>query len=285
MQPTAAAARPPRPASTPARDFLKEVATTGNKLPNRVLLHGVEGIGKTSFAANAPRPIFIMARGETGLETLIDNARLPETPHFPEAQTWEDVLGSVRSLTEGQHDYRTLVIDTLNGIERLCHEHVCRRDFRGDWGERGFAAYGKGPEVAMADWRELLSLLDRLRAEKKMAIIALAHTKVKNFKNPEGPDFDRYMVDAHEKTWGLTHKWADIVLFANFYVVVDESGSRAKGAGGKDRLIYTERSAAWDAKNRAGLPESIDMGKSGAEAWTNFVTALRAAKGAQEVTT
>lgn len=280
MSSMATAARSTRPPSAPPRDFLAEVKQQGSKLPNRVLLHGVEGIGKTSFAASAPRPIFIMARGETGLETLIDHGRVVETPHFPEAQTWEEVLGAVRSLITGTHDYRALVIDTLNGVERLCHEHVCRRDFGGDWGEHGFASYGKGAEVALADWRELLSLLDRLRAEKRMALLALAHTKVKTFKNPEGPDYDRYTVDMNEKTWGLTHKWSDVVLFANFLVETqkEKGSSRTKGVGGQDRYLFTERHAAWDAKNRIGLPESITMGRSGAEAWANFIGAARAAR-------
>lgn len=282
MPNVATAARSSRPPSTPARDFLGGVVSQGSKRPNAVLLHGVEGIGKTSFGASAPSPVFLMTRGETGLETLIDNSRIKETPHFPEAQTWEEAIGMIRSLLEGQHEFKTLVIDTLNGLERLCHEHVCTTEFGGDWGEHGFASYGKGPEVALAAWRELLSLLDRLRVERRMSVLGLAHTKVKTFKNPEGPDFDRYTVDMHEKTWGLTHKWADVVLFATFFVTTkkEKGSAREKGAGGKERLIYTERSAAWDAKNRLGLPEEIQMGSTGVDAWGNFVGAIRNARAA-----
>lgn len=279
----ATAARSPRPPGTPPmRDFLAEVATQGPRLPNRVLLHGVEGIGKTSFASHAPRPIFLMARGETGLQTLIDSGRVAETPHLPEAKSWADVLGMVQTLIDKPHDYRTLVIDALGGLERLCHEHVCTVNFGGEWGDKGFAAYGKGPEVSIPVWLELLQMLDRLRAERKVAIIGIAHTKVKTFKNPEGPDYDRYTVDLHEKTWGISHKWADMVLFANFFTTTskDKGDARAKGAGGQERFIYTERHAAWDAKNRSGLPAEISMGSSGAEAWDNFMAAVREARAA-----
>src|SRR5262245_55584679 len=55
---------------------LAQVTTATRKLPNRVILHGVEGWGKTSFAAQAPKPIFLMTRGEDGLETLIDSGQL-----------------------------------------------------------------------------------------------------------------------------------------------------------------------------------------------------------------
>ena len=259
---------------------LADVQKGGSGLPNRCILHGPEGAGKTSFGCCAPKPVFLMTRGETGLLTLIDAARVPETPHFPELTTWEDLLGAVEALTHETHDYRTLVVDTLNGAERLCHEHVCQRDFEGKWGRDGFTSYMTGYDVALADWRAFLDTLDRLRAQRRMSILALAHTKISPFRNPEGPDYDRYTVDLHHKTWSLTHKWADLVLFSNFVAHVearrnDETG---KAKGGSRRVLYTTRTAAYDAKNRHGLPEQIDAGQSAAEAWDHFMAALQAGK-------
>lgn len=274
----ATATRPARSTGQrpPRSDWGTRIRTKGSGLPSRVVLHGVEGVGKTSFAAHAPKPVVLMARGETGLETLIDSGRLPDTPHLPELGTWSEVLSAVDWLTEEEHGFKTCVIDTLNGVERLCHEHVCERDFSGDWGERGFIGYQRGFEVSLADWREFLRMLDRLREKRRMALIALVHTKVANFKNPEGPDYDRYSPDLNGKTWSLTHKWADIVLFGNFYTEVKaERGRKGKGLGGQQRVLYTTRHAAYDAKNRHGLPEEISMGGSGAEAWSNFVNALK----------
>src|SRR5215207_8519510 len=113
---------------------LKDIRTEGSGLPSRGVIYGPEGVGKTSLAAAAPRPAVLMTRGETGLQTLIDAGRVPPTPHFPELQSWVDLLGAVEALRSGDHDHRTLVIDTVNGAERLCHEHVCARDFGGRWG-------------------------------------------------------------------------------------------------------------------------------------------------------
>lgn len=250
-------------------------------MPSRLIFHGVEGIGKTSFAAQSPKPIFLMAKGETGLETLIDCGRLGEVPHLPEIQTWQETLDAIDWLTTADHEYKTLVLDTINGFERLCHEHVCRRDFNGDWGERGFVGYQRGFDTSLADWRELLNAIDRLRDAKRMSVIGLCHTKVANFKNPEGADYDRYVPDMHAKTWSLTLKWADHVLFANFFTIAEKekgSISKAKGKGGQDRVVYTVRHAAYDAKNRAGLPDQIEMGTTGPEAWANFTAAMKAGK-------
>lgn len=276
--------RSPNVSQSAPRDWGAAVRTKGSGLPSRLILHGVEGVGKTSFAASAPKPIVLMARGETGLETLIDTGQLPEVPHLPEIMDWHELLSAIEWLTTAEHDHKTLVLDTLNGCERLCHEAVCAREFNGDWSERGFTGYQRGWEISLADWREFLGLLDRLRERKRMAIIALCHTKVKPFKNPEGPDYDRYQPDMHEKTWGLTHKWSDIVLFANHYVevVTDNANSKkGKGRSAQVRVMYTTRHAAYDAKHRHGLPDDIAMGNSGSEAWSNFMQAIKSAKGGE----
>jgi hypothetical protein len=221
-------------------------------------------------------------KGETGLETLIDAGRLKETPHLPEIMSWTEMLGYIDALTNEDHPFKTLVIDTLNGAERLCHEHVCTRDYKDEWGDHGFMGYMRGYEVSLADWRGLLTALDRLREKKRMGIIALVHTKVKTFKNPEGPDYDRYAPDMHDKTWSLSHKWSDCVLFGNFEVAFTgvqenkKSGvSKGKAIGGNVRMMYTERHASYDAKNRLGLPIEIEMGNSPEEGWANFVVALK----------
>jgi len=266
------------------RFSLADVSKAGTGLPNRCIMHGVEGVGKSSFAACAPRPLFLMTKGETGLLTLIDGGQVAETAHFPELATWTDFLAAIDVLTTEAHDFRTLVIDTINGAERLCHEHVCQRDFGGNWGRDGFTSYMTGYDVALAEWRRLLDALDHLRKSRCMSILALAHSKITTFKNPEGSDYDRYTVDLHHKTWSLTHKWSDLVLFANFVAHIDtkKGDGKAKARGGSRRVIYTTRTAAYDAKNRHGLPDQIDAGRSAAETWANFAVALQSGRQQRE---
>lgn len=276
MQPASPLTAQPPPLTAP-RLMLGSITSKGNNLPNRYILHAVEGYGKTSLAAQFPKPVFIQSRGETGLETLIDAGRLPETPHFPEITDWAVLLEAIRMLTTEKHDYKTLVIDTMNGVERLCHEFVCRRDFGNNWGERGFEGYKRGYEIALTDWRSFLQLLDSLREQRRMIVMLLCHTKVKTFNNPEGANYDRWAPDVHEKTWGLSHKWADVVLFGNFLSVGDKD---RKGAGGKDRMLYCEQSAAVIAKNRIGLPAEMQLpSDSPYAAYAAFLEAVKAGRG------
>tara|TARA_R100000808_G_scaffold24920_1_gene59375 strand:+ start:3276 stop:3965 length:690 start_codon:yes stop_codon:yes gene_type:complete len=223
------------------------------------------------------KPIYLQAKGETGLETLISAGQLPEVSHLPEITYWPELLEILDQLRDEEHEFRTLVLDTLNGFERLCFEYVCETMYGGNWGKNGFSAYQQGYESSLSEWRLFLSKLDQLRTRSKpMAVIPLCHTKIINFKNPEGADFDRYQPDMHHKTWSLTHKWADMVLFFNYLTVVSEKqNERKKGKGGTDRFAYTQRSAAFDAKNRHGLPEQFSLGSDHLEAYQNFAKAMK----------
>jgi hypothetical protein len=180
-----------------------------------------------------------------------------------------------------EHAHKTLILDTFNGAERLCHEHVCAHQYDGSWEK--FDAYARGPKVAVAEIVELFKDLDRLR-EKGMAIILLCHSQVKTFRNPEGPDYDRWEPTLAKDTVGQLDRWCDMILFGRFETFAEKetkSAAKAKASGGQTRLIMTERHAAYDAGNRIGLPEEIECGNSAAEAWSNFCKSIKEAKGAK----
>jgi len=231
-----------------------------------------------------PAPLFLEMRGETGLESLIDAGQLQDTPHLPEITEWATLIEALGWIRDTDHGYKTLVIDALNGAERLCHEHVCHRDFSDDWTDKGFMGYMRGYEVALADWRLFLSALDSVRLDRKMTIMLLNHAKVATFKNPDGPDYDRYQPDMHPKTWALTDKWSDCVLFGNFETQLAQvqenkkSGTKKGKVISRDRVLCTQSRGAYDAKNRLGLPDEIEMGDNPQEAWNNLKAAIVAAR-------
>ncbi len=259
-------------AQQPRRNFLAEVSRKVKKRPTAALVYGVPGIGKTSFAAQIPGVVFMIDDKEDGINRLKEsNILSEELPVLPECKSWGDALGILEQLRTETHDFKALAIDSLGGFERLC-----RRDFGGDWGKGGFTAYQQGYDVSLTDIRDLLSALDKLRDERGMSIMLLAHARVAPFKNPAGPDYDRYAVDVHHKTWNVISRWLDMTLFANYVVTVDTSNkTRVKGRGGNTRVFHTDYDAAFDAKNRHGLPSEIDMGDSASEAWQNVSTAIR----------
>lgn len=288
---TTSAVRTPRATSSgpssAARVFsLSDVQTKSKPQPNRYAFHAGVGFGKSSLGAYFPSPIFLMTRGETGLLKLIESGQLPETSHLPELQTWGELTGAINFLRNEDHHFKTLVLDTANGAERLMHEYVCERDFDGNWTDKGFMGYMRGYEVSLADWRMFLNSLDELRIERNMTIFFLMHSRIKTFKNPSGADYDKYTPEMHDKTWALTKGWLDCILFGNFEVAVrGQNGKSAdptkkgKASESAARIMYTgSDNPTFDAKNRLGLPSEIEMGTSPEEAWANFSAAVKSGR-------
>jgi hypothetical protein len=249
--------------------------------PDRIVLYAIEGWGKTSLASFAPNPAILMARGETGYPTLRKYNLVPDVP-AAEISTWEDLMDQLDFIISNPVEYKTLALDALGGFERLCHEMVCARDYKGVWGDKGFDSYKEGYDVSVADWLLMLQKLDRIRAKGIQPII-LAHAKVSPFKNPDGPDFDRYSAECHHKTWSVTAKWADNVFFGRYEsLVIDSKGAvadtstkgRKKGIGGTERVLFTQRRDSFDAKNRCGMAEEITIPNTPSEMWPTLVASM-----------
>jgi len=266
--PTAASPPPPRPGAKPGptpaprRMTLEAITQASGQAPLRVLLLGPEGIGKTTFGAAAPTPVFLGPEGGTSFLAVKPRS-------FPEPRSWADVLDAVRELIDRPSPFQTLVLDTLDWLEPLCWKHVCEKNRKANIEAFGF---GKGYVAALDEWRHLVGGLEKLRRARGMHVVMLAHTQIKTFKNPEGEDYDRFNLKLNEKAGGLLKEWSDAVLFANYktHVTRDEDAPRAKGYAGGARFIYTERRAAFDAKNRFGLPFEMPL------EWDAFFAAYEA---------
>lgn len=255
----------------------------GTKTGLGLVFSAVEGLGKTTMGCYAPKPLILMARGETGYVTLRQYNRVPEVDTVLDANgnpetlnNWDAATAAMDAAIESEHE--SVVFDALNGFERLLYEKVCRRDFGNDFSK--FQDYGRGPEVAVNEIVDFVARLERIKAAGKNVIV-LSHVKVKPFKNPLGPDYDRFTPDCHEKTWSTVVKWADAVLFGKFNEMTEVAKSsgniakdKGKAIGGTDRIIYTEPSAAWVAKNRYGMPAEIEIGNDPAQVWNKIFAAI-----------
>lgn len=250
----------PQPQAAPSRMRLTNVVKGKIKRPVRIVVYGPEGVGKSTFGAGAPKPIFLGAEDGT--------AQLDVT-RFPAPERWEDVLEALRVLGTDAHDYESLVVDSLDWIEPLIWQYVCKRDDQANIEAYG---YGKGYQVALDEWRRLLAGFEFLTRSKPMHLILLAHSWIKPFKNPAGEDFDRYELKLHAKASGLIKEWSEAVLFANWetFAKKDERTKRVRGVSSGARLLYTERHAAYDAKNRYHLPDEISL------SWGDFDAAVTA---------
>lgn len=235
--------------------LLAQVTTGKVKRPHYILMHGMPGLGKSTFASSAPKPIFLCA--EKGTNHLdVTRLELDDFPAF---------LQAVYELQTTKHDYKTLVLDTVDHIEPLIFREVCK-----DKGKQSIEdiGYAKGYIFALDHWKKLVDGIERLR-EMGMNIVILAHTEIKRFDDPQqAAGYDRYQIKLHQKAAQLFVDRVEVVLFANYETFVkSDDGSKAKAFGDGQRVMYTEHRPAFQAKNRFDLPFKMSLD------WNEFSSA------------
>lgn len=235
--------------------------------PGRFLLYGVEGVGKSTFGAQTPKPIFIQV--EDGLDEI-------DCERFPLATHYEEVIAALRELRSADHSYETLVIDSLDWLERLVWDRICL-EYGAKSIEKVDGGFAKGYVHALTLWREIIELLNLLRLEKGMAILLLAHAKVEKFEDPEALPYDRYSPRLHKHAAALLCEWCDAVLFATrkMRTQTDDAGFNRKrtiahaiGRDGGERILRTTGGPSCLAKNRYGLTGDLPL------SWAALVAAL-----------
>jgi hypothetical protein len=235
--------------------------------PPRVVLYGTPGIGKSTFGSQAPRPIFVPT--EDGLDEI-------DCEKFPLAATYDEFVAALKELRSQPHDYETVVVDSLDWLERLIFDRVCA-EFGVANIEKADGGYAKGYIHALTWWREVLDLLNALRLQRHMVVLLIAHAKVERFEDPEAPPYDRHSPRLNKHAAALVTEWADAVLFATrkMRTQSDDAGfgrkrtiAHAVGKDGGERIVRTVGGPTCMAKNRYRLTEELPL------SWSAFIAAL-----------
>ena len=233
--------------------------TRGKKIvPRRVLLYGTHGIGKSSWAAQAPDVLFL------NLEDGLNDIDVAKTEHLQDTKSSSGLTKVAEALTwlaSNKHDFKWVAIDSVDWLEALIHAEVAREAGKPTIGDIG---YGAGYKSAVAHWDKLLSWLDWLRTELNIGIIMLAHTAVKKYTDPMTDSYDRYQPALHETAAATLQEWCDEVLFACYRVHTrkqDEGFGKERiiAGGSGERLIRCTETPGALAKNRLTMPETIDF--------------------------
>jgi hypothetical protein len=214
--------------------------------PQKAVIYGPEGVGKSTFASLTPAPVFLDTEGGTH---HLDVIRLEA------ASTWDEITAAVAQLAKTRHPFRTLVIDTADWLEKRLSEHLCRKSNKDSIEDFG---YGKGWVLLTEEFARFLNSLDVLLA-RGMHVVFLAHSTVKKFEAPDqAGSYDRFELKLSKSVAPMLKEWADLVLFANYVTRIAEKDSgKTRGVGGKERVIYATHTAAYDAKNRHGLADKL----------------------------
>lgn len=215
----------------------------------RLTMYGVEGLGKSTFASKFPDPLFIDVEGGT---KQLDVAR------FPQPESWNELLEMVDAVIAEPTICKTLVIDTIDRAEAMLSAQLLA-EAGVDSIEKYGGGYGKGYTAIQERFnKDLLMRLDKVIV-KGVNIVLLAHAAMRKLESPDDPPYDRWELKVSKKVAPLIKEWSDILLFANYEVMVVEENGRNKAKGQAKRRMHANHKPTYDAKNRYGLPDDMEL--------------------------
>lgn len=217
----------------------------------KTVIYGTEGIGKSTLAAQFPQPLFIDVEDGT---TQMDVRRI-ETP-----QTWLDLVSVVNEVAQNPGICETLILDTADYAETMCVQHMLKK--YNQKSIEGFN-YGKGYTILAEEWNSLMRAFNAVK-DAGMNVTIIAHAKQRKIELPDQAGaFDHWEMKLSKQIAPILKEWADLLLFCNYQTHVVTTDNKTKKAQGGKRVIYTSHNPVWDAKNRNGLPEQLDMSFAG----------------------
>jgi len=231
------------------KSILDSITTRKRRRPIFALLYGSPGVGKSTFASQAPNAVFIQC--ERGLDQ-ITAARLPVP------KTLNDYKLQIQALVKEEHDFGTIVIDTLDALELLVWEEVCRIGKC-----TSIEDYGGGYQKGYVKAREIFTkILERLiEMSEHLNVLLVAHARVKSFTDPMlSAPYDQWQLRIEQKSAELLFQMVDLVLFANVAKTLEKESAKArKGRAlvSNDREMWTQPSTGIIAKNRFNLPSPM----------------------------
>lgn len=238
---------------------LKSISSAKHKSPPRIFLYGTHGIGKSTFAASMPNPVFLQT--EDGLSGL-------DVPSFPLATTSDEIFQAINSLYTEEHDFKTVVLDSADWLE-----NIFVREIEDKYDAKDLA-YGKAAVFLADKWREMLAGLNALRNDKGMVVCILGHQNIKRFDSPETEGYDRFEPKLQARSSALVQEWSDVVFFASYKTIIKKEDvgfgkTNNRGISNGERILYTNERPAALAKNRYSMPDTLPMN------WESVVATIK----------
>lgn len=240
---------------------LKNLKSSRSKMPPITLIYGVDGIGKTSLAAEWPEPLYMPTEGQKTPSDI-------EIPSTDVISSWDDIENVFTELLTTEHDFKSVIIDSLGGIAPFIEAITAARIGAAtvDDNSKGSpAAYGNGYKESEVEWGTFMSGCEAL-SQAGINVVLLGHPEIKRFDDPLNDPYDRYILKLNKRAAPLVREKCDIVAFLNYRISLKEkevAGRKtvAHAEGGKERQIHLSRGAGFDAKNRYSMPDAVTYKK------------------------
>ena len=231
-------------------------------------LLGDSGLGKTSTAATFPAPIVI--RAEDGLQAIPEKHR-PDA--FPTLSGVDDLW---QQLTE--HQYKTVVIDSVTALERLFIQHIIDSDPKKPRSiNQALGGYGAGLAAVAAMHQRVRKACGVLNERKNMHVVFIGHADTETIELPDQDPYTRYNLRLGKKSVAPYVDDSDIVGFIKLTTFTTGDGERKKAISDGSRQLVCYATAANVSKNRFGITDDIAV-ELGKNPLINFVPSLKEGK-------
>lgn len=215
------------------------------------VLYGPPGVGKSTFGSEAPAPIFIPC--ERGLDQIT-------VDKWPRPKTLAEFGGYLKAIEEEPNDYKTVVIDTIDGVEQLIFDAVCKEGKVQSIEEYG-GGWQKGYVRAREYWARLLSRLTEMSETR--TVLLIAHSHLRTIADPMlAVSYDVHEMKIQQKSVELIRQAVDLILFARMTTTVSKDTPKAKKGRGLvsgDREMYTQPTTGLESKNRFNLESPMEF--------------------------
>ncbi len=219
--------------------------------PVKVVLYGVEGIGKTTFASKFPKPLFLdLDRGSARMDVDRING----------IENWVKLITTMEDISNAETDYSTIVIDTADMAGELCKKYICMKNKKESIEDFG---YGKGYTILAQEFSRILVWATVL-IDKGYNVVFLAHSMQRTVTKPDDTgSYDHWEMKlpgkGNNSLGALLKEWADLLLFADYHITIrqgqDGKGRATKSSG--ERMMKANHTPFADAKNRFGLSDEL----------------------------
>lgn len=202
-----------------------------------VLVYGPSKIGKSTWCSGADGALFLAT--EAGL----NNLEVFQTP----IGAWDDLLLACKEIAEGQHDFKTIALDTIDNAYRMCAEHICQKfkiEHESDLG------YGKGYALINNEFYRVLNKLSLL----PYGLFLISHSQERELETRTGK-LTRVVPTLPDKARKIVLGMVDVILYCDLEVTTGDDGKAVSR-----RVVRTKPSMHYEAGDRTGrLPEVIDL--------------------------
>ena len=216
---------------------------------------GDAGVGKTTWAATFPKPIFI--RAEDGLQA-VPLAQRPDA--FPVLTSPDDLWDQLTSLIKEEHDYKTLVVDSVTQLETMFGEHIIATDPKKPSSlAQAVGGYGAGYQAVSALHGRLRKAAKMLNEKRGMHVVFIAHSDVSTVELPDQDPYSRYELRLHKKSMPHYTDNVDLIAYLKLETFTTGDGDRKKAISDGTRVAVCYTAAAQISKNRYGITEDIHV--------------------------